>query len=232
MKISLPGAHRSFVRKFEMFKTWTIRNLRPLSGAQTPFPHPGDNLLEAYTMGTLAQELLPELEEHLLSCDPCRLRLEELEGFVRIFRTAAEDIEIRPLPAHKKYWNLRLMTWAVTPVAAAILLFLAEQPHVSTGLPKPAVILHPFRGAETPVEIKSGTDFQMVLDAPLEPSLDSYPIQIVDRSGHPVRTLTVEARDERLTFACSKLSHGTYWVRIYGSAREQAPLVEYRLQVE
>jgi hypothetical protein len=214
-----------------------IRNFRgsqaPLHARATaPASHPGDNLLEAYVMGTLRGNSTAELEEHLLSCHSCRLRMEDVESFVHKFREAADGVEMRPVRAVNQSWNYRSLAWGVAMSAAVVIgIFVARHPGISP-VPPPAIVLHPFRGLETPMHVKSGTNFMLVLDAPPASSIHSYQVQFVDAGGHPFRTAKVETRDDRLTLACDRLAHGVYWVRVYGSSKETAPLMEYRLQVE
>jgi hypothetical protein len=206
-----------------------IRCCQPLPRRAT---HTDERVLEAYAMGAVAPETLAELEEHLLSCGACRTRLEQQESFVHLFREAAADLRIRPERAYQHRWNYRLAAWALTPIAACLLFFMmAPSPHLSS-VPPPAVILHPLRGAEAPIRIKPGTDFLLVLDAPLADASQPYQIQFVDREGREIHRTAVVARNDRLTLRCAGLSRGVYWVRVYGSSPDPAPLIEYRLQVE
>ncbi len=214
-----------------------IRNFREFRGSSrarvtAPASHPGDNLLEAYVMGTLQGDSIVELEEHLLSCHGCRLRMEERESFLLTFREAAGSMEMHPVRAANQPWNYRSLAWGLAMSAAVVIgLVATRHPGVSPA-PPPAIVLHPFRGAATPVHIKSGTNFLLVLDAPPASSTHLYQLQFVDGGGHPFRTAEVEARNDRLSLACDRLARGVYWVRVYGSSVETAPLMEYRLQVE
>ncbi len=211
-----------------------FRGLRAPSSAQVSAPglHPGDDLLEAYVMGTLQGDSTPELEEHLLSCHSCRIRMENVESFVRIFREAAGTMEMRPVRAANQPWNYRSLAWGLAMSAAVMIALVATRHSGVSPAPPPAVVLHPFRGPQTPMHIQSGINFVLVLDAPLASSAHSYQVQFVDGGGHPIRTAKVEAHDDRLMLASDRLAHGLYWVRVYGSSMDAVPLMEYRLQVE
>jgi hypothetical protein len=202
------------------------------AGVTAPASHPGDNLLEAYVMGRLRRESVPELEEHLLTCHGCRLRIEELESFLLTFREAADGMEMRPVRAGNKTWNHRSLAWGLAMSAAVMVAVVTTRHSGVSPAPPPALVLHPFRGTETPTHIQSGTNFRLVLDAPLASSTHSYQVQFVDGGGHPFRTAKVEAQGDRLTLECDRLTRGRYWVRVYGNSMDTAPLMEYRLQVE
>jgi len=47
-----------------------------------------DEEVDAFVRGTLAESALARAEEHLLVCEDCRLRVEQLEQFVASLRTA------------------------------------------------------------------------------------------------------------------------------------------------
>jgi hypothetical protein len=220
------GKLTSIIRNFREFRTH--------SGARVtdPASHPGDNLLEAYLMGTLQGDSIAELEEHLLSCHGCRLRMEERESFLLMFREAAGTMEMRPVRAAHQPRNYRSLAWGLAMSAAVVIgLVAVRHPSVSPAAP-PAIVLHPFRGPQAPMHIQSGINFLLILDAPPASSTRSYQVQFVDGGGHSFRTAQVEARADRLTLACDRLARGVYWVRVYGSSVETAPLMEYRLQVE
>lgn len=56
--------------------------------------HQADESLEAYLVGTLRPEECRQLEEHILWCRPCQMRLEETEAYVDLIRTALLQMQI------------------------------------------------------------------------------------------------------------------------------------------
>ena len=50
--------------------------------------HLSDEVLERYSMGALSEPQSAPLEEHLLLCELCRTRLEELDQFTRLMKAA------------------------------------------------------------------------------------------------------------------------------------------------
>ncbi len=59
--------------------------------------HPGEDVLEAYSLRRLNRRLLARVEEHLLACEACRRRLEEAAGFAEATRVAARRLRDVPL---------------------------------------------------------------------------------------------------------------------------------------
>ena len=53
--------------------------------------HVKDDLLEGYALAALEADTLAYVEEHLLVCEDCRVRLQTIEEFVADFRTAVEQ---------------------------------------------------------------------------------------------------------------------------------------------
>ena len=67
-----------------------------------PELHLSDELLDEYALGTLAQEQLAGLEEHLLFCQACQSRLEASDEFTMLFREAA----VQPDARSRRSWRL------------------------------------------------------------------------------------------------------------------------------
>jgi len=57
-----------------------------------PNEHPDEETLEAYAIGTLRGVPLARLEEHLLICERCQDRLQEVDSFVTAIREAAAHL--------------------------------------------------------------------------------------------------------------------------------------------
>lgn len=59
--------------------------------------HSPDEILEQYSLGRLAEPGLGQLEEHLLVCERCQTRLEDIDEFVGATRAAARELREVPL---------------------------------------------------------------------------------------------------------------------------------------
>jgi anti-sigma factor RsiW len=51
-------------------------------------PHINEDDLEFYALGRLAEAQAAPVEEHLLVCEECRVRLAEWDGYTRVMREA------------------------------------------------------------------------------------------------------------------------------------------------
>ena len=57
--------------------------------------HLDDSLVEAYSRGKVPEFELGALEEHLLTCETCRLRVEESDGYIQGMRKASAEVRDR-----------------------------------------------------------------------------------------------------------------------------------------
>ena len=57
--------------------------------------HLDDSLVEAYSQGKVPEADLCALEEHLLICETCRLRVEECDGYIHGMRKASAEVRAR-----------------------------------------------------------------------------------------------------------------------------------------
>ena len=55
-----------------------------------------ENLLEQYAMGKLSNDSCAALEEHLLICATCQVRLQQLDEFIRATKAAITSLRHRP----------------------------------------------------------------------------------------------------------------------------------------
>lgn len=59
--------------------------------------HSSADILERYSLGCLGEPDLGRLEEHLLVCEACQVRLEQVDGFVGAIQAAARELRETPL---------------------------------------------------------------------------------------------------------------------------------------
>ncbi len=198
--------------------------------------HASEEVLEAYSLGTLSGEELDEFEEHLLVCPLCQDRLEETDRFIRAFRSAAVRIDASPPPvrADPAWTVIRALLLRPAPaliLAGALLAIVvgwrlfSPDAHL-TAVP---VILEAQRGAPFGTA-PAGRPLTLKLDAFGLPDRQAYAVEIVDRSGTPILSTTARrSKDQIEVTATRELKPGSYWVRVHGNAREL--LREYGLRV-
>jgi hypothetical protein len=57
-----------------------------------PSLHPDDEVVEAYAMRRLEEPLLSAYEEHLLICEDCQKRLQQMDQYLDAMRRAAQKL--------------------------------------------------------------------------------------------------------------------------------------------
>lgn len=194
-----------------------------------PGLHPSEDALELYALRRLAEGDEAPLEEHLLICEKCRNRLEEMDEYVAALREALEHGPVtQPVALPKRMPRL---AWAGVLVAAAILAL--ALPLWRTPEPPREVVLQSWRGA-----VGAG-DAKVPAAAPLAvrlageglPESPRYRVEVVDDRGQSIHEEMLEA--SRLTLSLnSGLDAGHYWVRVFDPSGSRLPLREYSLTVE
>jgi predicted nucleic acid-binding Zn-ribbon protein len=62
-----------------------------------PNDHIDEDLLEEYALGRLTDEaVIAPIEEHLLICEECRMKLIDAEGHGETMRSALEELQADP----------------------------------------------------------------------------------------------------------------------------------------
>lgn len=182
--------------------------------------------VEDYLFNRLSGVTREAVEEHLLLCESCRLRVEEEERILDAARTATEKLETEsllrefddhaaggPPPGRSR----RPLYWMATAAAAAIVLIGGSLTYrmLHAG-PALEVSLHAERGGvERAQEPVAGQ--KLVLSADLRglPPLSHLRWSVVDSLGVPVAggTLEVHGESGRIELARG-LPAGMYWVRL------------------
>lgn len=208
------------------------------------FEHISDEKLELYSLGTLPEPELAEVEEHLLICQPCQDRLCETDQYIQAMQDAAADYRRRnPRKAQGQarisfdpWVHLRLKP-ALLAAAACLFLILVWRIQVHQPGPRPdsapvAIVLHALRNVE-PAVAPAGAPLRLIADLEGLPSLPLGQIHVVGADGRPVGgSYEGRVRNGRVEFSLPQgLAPGQYWVRIYASGSPSQLLREYELRV-
>ncbi len=184
--------------------------------------HLSEEAIEAYSLNRIdAEDLLAEMEEHLLVCAHCQRRVEKLDSYHEAVRDALPEVQAETKPgAGPKAWQRLAIA-----VGVMGLLFV------------PAAVERlgaPYEGELVATRAEQGN----TLPAGRKLALKA------DRRGLPGGELAwglfhgdgareAEGRvkpDEALVLG--ELSAGTYWLRLYVPGEEAAPLREFSLVVK
>jgi hypothetical protein len=195
--------------------------------------HIEEDLLDQYAMGTLSEELIPEVEEHVLICTLCQTRLIETDELLAVFSQAATQMEARPMLGRPRTVTFRTGASIAAVALAGLALFLIAGPWQDTKRPAPSTILmQSFRGAESEARMASGKPVLLVFDVLVQAPPANYEIQVVDAVGNEVLKQQAELRNGRLTGLLGKLAGGSYWVRLYRTQSTRELVAEYGLRAE
>jgi hypothetical protein len=201
--------------------------------------HVRDEILEAYVFKRLQAEDLDQVEDHLLICEHCQLRLEDTRQFIEATRTAAARIRMEENAGERpRSWWAALAAsrpaWVVAGIA--VLAFAVSLPLFHSAEPAyQELSLLTTRSANEPaVEGRSGLRLTLRLGLQGVDEQTEYHVALVDSSGKliwksgPVRA---ETREEVRVRIDQTLASGSYWVRLEGDATGQSVLREYPLQI-
>lgn len=182
--------------------------------------------LEAYASGTLPENEVRAVEEHLLVCPACRERLAETEAYVRAMRAAAARARAaarrpKPFPWLRPAFALAAAALAVYIGAAAGWRAMRARPAAAE------IVLEATRGVNSSTA-PAGAPLHLSLDATGLPPLAEYRVEVVDETGRGVLGTSAAPIGGRLPVAApGGLDPGHYFVRVYGGAL----LREYALTV-
>jgi hypothetical protein len=195
-------------------------------------PYIEEEILDRYAMGTLSDDLLPSVEEHLLTCERCQSRLMETDQFMRVFRTAATEVEVRPAGFWKSVLLARRARWAAAGVALASLLVVLTLifPRKST-LPAAIVQMQSFRGAEASASVAAGKPSVLAFDLGSQSTSKSFRVEILNVVGAEVLSADADMTGGRASVAVKGLTRGSYWVRVYRKENNELT-AEYILRAE
>jgi hypothetical protein len=198
---------------------------------EMPIQHLEEEVLDRYAMGTLPEESIPGVEEHILSCQYCQARLVETDEFLIHFRAAAAQIDAHRDVSWQRFFRLRRPVWAIPAVIAAALALLIVSPRHAK--PQPAVLLlQSLRGPESRAVMSSERPYIMVFDLFVDSAQTDYEVEVVDDVGKVILEAQAQLAQNRLTVLVNKLKPGVYWVRVYRKQAVRELMEEYGLQVE
>lgn len=188
--------------------------------------HVGEELLESYSRGKLAEHEVAGLEEHVLICETCQEKLAASDSWVISVRREAMRRRGRVWVPWS--WSLPRL---IPVMAALVLIFAAGVAFRFShrgALAPVAVVLEATRGAGSAAQVP--TLRPLLLQPSLEglPPLKQYDLEVVDQSGKAVwRTDFAPAAASGVVMP--GISPGTYFVRLCDQSR--ALLREFAMEV-
>ena len=184
--------------------------------------------LERYSMGESPPEATPFIEEHLLTCDICRNRLQETDAYLRVMRTSSEQLRRDEKAAKKREWRIPAWFPVMATVACGIVLVFATPRFIRSPGPVVAVSLTAVRSGGAGNSAPSGRELMLHPDLTGLAEDSSYRLEIVNETGHTVRQGALTRAHKGVQVR--GLDAGLYFVRVYLPAGEL--LREYGLRIQ
>ena len=183
--------------------------------------------LETYSMGTSSLESTALIEEHLLTCDSCRNRLQETDAYLLAMRTSSQQLRRDEKAATRREWRIPAWFPVMATVACGIVLVVATPRFIRPPEPAVAVSLTTWRSDGAGNSAPSGRELMLHPDLTGLSEDSSYRLEIVNRTGHTVRQGTLTRAQEGIQVR--GLGAGLYFVRVYLPAGELRR--EYGLEI-
>ncbi|HVW83442.1 MAG TPA: zf-HC2 domain-containing protein [Bryobacteraceae bacterium] len=186
--------------------------------------HEPEERLELYVLGRLAASELVRVEEHLLLCESCRNRLDEIEAVELAFRDEfrKQSAGFREKPTGWA-WMLRPQFALATALGVAVIGIGVFRAGSNTpNAPVASLQLTAIRGSAMPA-VNAARELDLSL-SDLPTAGGPFRLEVVDGAGSRIWTGTAEnARIEQ------RLSPGDYFARLYSASGQL--LHEYGFRV-
>ncbi len=178
--------------------------------------HPAEELLEEYIFGRVCEPALTALEEHLLVCVPCQIKLKELDDYTALMKSATSAWEqdreafragsVPGLGISRRFTipkipgpgvllpGVLLAAGLTAVVASAVFSGSAHIPwHWQPVSPAASVELMAMRGGNAKggptdglAQAPSGIPLDLAIDGANLPPAPGYRLEVVNQSGHEI----------------------------------------------
>ncbi len=211
----------------------------------SPGLHPSDDDFELYSLRRTSETDVAGIEEHLLVCEQCRNRLEEIDAYVAAMKQALVEVEPEtaaheePVEKTWRSWLAAVPRPAWAAAAAVLALALVFIPESRAPRELHSVQLETWRGAPDGMNssVPAGQPLAITADVTGVTGLSGYVVEVADSAGDAVFTESYPAGGTKIELTLeSGLASGQYWVRVYESAGQEGGrgelLREFGLRVE
>jgi hypothetical protein len=203
--------------------------------------HPTEDELERYILNRSREEELEGVETHILACESCVTRLEDLEFEISATKLALRDFQREQLAKTALPRETSWKTWFTVPklsltgaVAAAALGLVVAPAFLTHRAPVAQVHLSAFRGEET-FTVPAGHQLDIHLNTA---DLAEGPVlvAVVDIPGREVWKGKATIHDEQAEVIVSPISErGAHFLRLYApnqASPDSDLLREFAFQVQ
>ena len=201
--------------------------------------HPTEDTLERFLLHQMQEEELESIETHILSCDSCVTRLEELEVQITATKIALADLHNETVAENyakekSSRWTwLRSHSWSLAGATAALALGVTVIPKLAHVSPYEAQV-SAYRGSDT-VTVPAGRSLLLHLNAK-DLSAEAVNVELVNAEGNQVWKGSDIISRSQVNAKLPEISNkGNYLLRLYASGKNGAPtdlLREFSLEVK
>jgi hypothetical protein len=198
-----------------------------------PRLHIQEDVLDRYAMGTLEEESIAVVEEHMLECPLCQNRLAGADEFLTNFRAAATQLQLdRSAAQPVRIWAHARVLWAGAAAAVVLLAVLISREPDAVRFAPPTVVMQSLRGPEAGAHVDARRPFLLAFDITQPSTPVAYEIVIVNAGGNEILRTGAQVRSGRLTASINKLPRGSYWVRVFRKQDTRDLIAEYGLHAD
>jgi hypothetical protein len=195
--------------------------------------HIQEDVLDRYAMGSLEEESIAAVEEHVLACPLCQNRLAGADEFLANFRAAAMQLQLdRSAAQPRRFWAPARFLWAGAAAAVVLLAVLISKQPEAVRFAPPTVVMQSLRGPEAGAHVDARGPFLLAFDITQPSTPTAYEIAIVNAVGNEILRTNAEVRGGRLTASIKRLPRGSYWVRVFRKQDSRDPIAEYGLHAD
>lgn len=175
--------------------------------------HESDDQLELYALDRLPEDAVERVEEHLIVCEPCRVRFEEVGEFAvsmrQTLRTAPELVTPRRLGWFEG-WQIRFAFGGAVACALALAFFATQNQKHASLPPMASLSLAAMRGTTPVVHPAQQLDLRLA-----GATGDNLAVEIFDSNGQAVwQGRATVASATAHTVIRKELAAGSYFVRL------------------
>ncbi len=190
--------------------------------------HESDDQLELYALDRLPDDAVERVEEHLIVCEVCCTRLDEVGTFAHSMRRALRELPPQQAPRRQGWfegWQLRLAIGGAVAFAVILAVVAYRNADSRTLAPVASVTLSAMRGSS--VAVTPARETQLTLEGAPDGPLT---VQVVDSAGKELWSGTASGANQTVRILVSRtLPVGTCFIRLKNQAG--ALLGEYGLEV-
>jgi hypothetical protein len=194
--------------------------------------HPSEDALERFLLKMSSEEELEDLETHILVCEPCIERLENLQIQIAAARLALQSLEAKRYSKSPTQTSSSWKSWFTIPkLSFAATSAVAVMGAILFSIPRDVTITSD-RGTETAI-VSEGRPLHMHLNAAgLNPG--TIKVELADSNGSILWQGISVVRDDTIDVTLPRIiQSGSHFVRLYSQTGTESSLLrEFALNAQ